>query len=107
MATGDLPQPTGGEWDPAAGIGYLERLAPGAPAYVFDQAEQVLCRTFGPSDDRDYTRAYRKEINRVRKGTLKPEVLVYAFRQAIDPSATHRGESSPTMSSTATPIPRR
>jgi hypothetical protein len=51
----------------------------------------VLCKAFGPTDARDSSLAYRKVVNKVRRGYLAPEVVIYAFKQAMDPSAVNPG----------------
>ena len=75
----------------ASPLEFLERLRPGAASSVCDQAAAVLQSAFGPTDSRDSSRAYRKVVNKVQRGYLAPEVIVYAFQQAMDPSAVNPG----------------
>jgi hypothetical protein len=71
---------------------FLERLKPGAPPHVADKAVEVLCKTLGATDARDYRRAYQKTVNRVRNGVLSTTVFMHAFDQASHPSARNPGK---------------
>jgi DNA-binding transcriptional ArsR family regulator len=76
---------------PASPLEFLQRLKPGAPDSVCNQAVEVLCKTLGATDARDYRRAYQKAVNQVRKGVLSPQVVIHAFEQASHPSARNPG----------------
>jgi hypothetical protein len=79
------------EGGPASPLEFLQRLKPGAPDSVCNQAVEVLCKTLGATDARDYRRAYQKAVNQVRKGVLSPQVVIHAFEQASHPSARNPG----------------
>jgi hypothetical protein len=76
----------------SSGLEFLERLRPGASTADCNLAVAVLCKTFGPTDAVDCSKAYRQVVNRVRRGFLAPEVVVHAFKQAMDPSARNPGQ---------------
>ena len=74
------------------GLEYLQRLNKGASSSDCDMATATLCNTFKPTDQRDCSKAYRQTVNRVRRGFLPPQVVIYAFKQAMDPSARNPGQ---------------
>jgi hypothetical protein len=78
--------------DPAkVGAAKLAALRPNAPQYLLDEAQRMLCHTFGPTDDRDYSRAYGQVISKIRKGLIRTEVVQAAFERAMAPSAENPG----------------
>jgi hypothetical protein len=52
---------------------------------------EVLCKTLGATDARDYRRAYQKAVNQVRNGVLSVAVFMHAVKQALHPSARNPG----------------
>ncbi|HKM52079.1 MAG TPA: hypothetical protein VJY33_01645 [Isosphaeraceae bacterium] len=74
------------------GLEFLAPLKKNAPSAICDQAWAVLCQAFRPTDAHDSSRAYRKVVNRVRRGYLSPAIVLYAFKQAMDPSAVNPGK---------------
>jgi len=74
------------------GLEFLARLKKNAPSAVCEQAWAVLCQAFEPTDAHDSSQAYRKVVNRVRRGFLSPAIVVHAFKRAMDPSAVNPGK---------------
>jgi len=92
LLAGESHQASAGDVPAMHGLECLERLRSGAPSAVCDQAWAVLCHAFRPTDAHDSSPAYRKVVNRVRRGSLAPAIVVHAFKQAMDPSAVNPGK---------------
>jgi hypothetical protein len=92
LAAGVIPDVAQSKLAAASPIELLERLHRGASTADCDLAAAMLCKVLGETDTQDFSRAYRKTVTRVRRGYLNREVVLYGFRQAMDPSAENPGK---------------
>ena len=76
---------------PMTALELVQRLCRGCCDQHCEMAHAALCSTFGPTDANDSSRSYLGIVNRVKRGTLSPAVVVRAFKQATDPSAENPG----------------